>query len=45
MMWNDDYYHKLEEQFNTATSAQVAKSYKAAMNFVKEVRTLLQGFT
>ena len=38
MMWNDDYYYEIEEQFGEATAMKVAQSHRAAIVFVERVR-------
>lgn len=37
MMWNDDYYHLLEQQFGTDTMTKVAQSHRDAIDFVEKV--------
>ncbi len=43
MTWNNDYYHKIEEQFDSATASKVAESYRAAIDFIKKVCLLFSG--
>lgn len=37
MMWNDDYYSVIEEQFGEDWASKVAESHRAAIDFVEQV--------
>ena len=43
MMWNDDYYYEIEEQFGEAVATKVALSHRAAIDFVEKVQPLPQS--
>ncbi|KAK9867958.1 hypothetical protein WJX84_004620 [Apatococcus fuscideae] len=37
MLWNDDYYHKIEEEFGVSTSGKVADAHCFAIDTIKKI--------